>query len=108
MKNDKVILVYTSSHGFTTSSFLDEVKFYNTKTNSYMNKNDTDSVGLIAKEMGWEFHPMTGEKLLLLLSTLIKTFVSSGVLIYSENPDKLILEVDQGLSDFHFSMVPKG
>lgn len=37
----------------------------------------------------------------------MKIFVSSGKLIYSENPDKLILEVDQGLSDFYFSMVPK-
>lgn len=37
----------------------------------------------------------------------MKTFVSSGKLIYSDNPDKLIVEVDQGLSDFYFSTVPK-
>lgn len=37
----------------------------------------------------------------------MKIFKSTGTLIYSDNPLKLILSVDQGISDFYFSIVPK-
>lgn len=37
----------------------------------------------------------------------MKTFTCAGQLIYSENPDKLIVEVDQELSNFYFSTIPK-
>ena len=32
---------------------------------------------------------------------------SVGRLIYSDNPYKLIVEVDQGISDFYYSLIPK-
>lgn len=34
-------------------------------------------------------------------------YTSYGVLRYSSNPHKLIVEVDQGISDFYMSLVPK-
>jgi hypothetical protein len=34
-------------------------------------------------------------------------FYSTGTLAYSDNPYKLILEVDQGLSDYYRSLIPK-
>lgn len=37
----------------------------------------------------------------------MKIFSSTGTLVYSDSPLKLILSVDQGISDFYFSTVPK-